>query len=170
MGLSGLGVWFGTTVPRIMRTEEGDTNKERSDEERPTGFLHSNETWKEMWKAVELESGMKWEIESRLSELVDWGPEPEDSRWMGSKRFGDVVHLSESKWSGAEAMRICICRNRGRSLNSRCCAISESIIFIVPFAQAHSPLLLDFCRPHGAHREGVVCHPSFDLMLPDTRP
>lgn len=75
-----IGSRIGRAVPNIVQKDEGD---EGTADGENMAFFHSEQTWRHMWKIVERVSGTKWRVESRLRELLNWGLEPEDSRWMG---------------------------------------------------------------------------------------
>ena len=78
-----VGSKVGRSVPKIVRIEDGNCDGETA-----MAFFHNNETWMEMWKVVERESGARWEVESGLSELGEWGLESEDWNWMGRNAVG----------------------------------------------------------------------------------
>ena len=53
-----------------------------------TRFFHDSETWREMWRRIQRETGTVWEVESSLHSLKEWGLEDEDYAWMGPHARG----------------------------------------------------------------------------------
>jgi hypothetical protein len=45
-------------------------------------FLHSPDTWREIWQQIEKVTSTEWVIESSVHELRKWGLEDEDLSWM----------------------------------------------------------------------------------------
>ena len=45
-------------------------------------FYHTPQTFKEMWKKAEMETGTKWEVECTMIDLAEWGLQVEDFSWM----------------------------------------------------------------------------------------
>lgn len=57
---------------------------------RPWGtmYLHDLDTFQKIWQRVELETGSKWDVETDLVDLREWGMEPEDFSWMPDGKRG----------------------------------------------------------------------------------
>ena len=53
-----------------------------------TRFFHNPETWQEMWRRIQRETGTEWEVESSLHLLKEWGGQDEDYAWMGPHARG----------------------------------------------------------------------------------
>lgn len=51
-------------------------------------FYHNPDTWQDIWRQIEEETGTEWAVESSLHELKEWGLEEEDSVWMGPAARG----------------------------------------------------------------------------------
>lgn len=51
---------------------------------RPFGvmYLHNLDTFRDMWRQVEGETGTKWRVEVEMVDLAEWGMENEDFEWM----------------------------------------------------------------------------------------
>ena len=53
-----------------------------------TRFFHTPETWREMWRRIQRETGTEWEVESSLHGLKEWRLDEEDYAWMGPHARG----------------------------------------------------------------------------------
>ena len=51
-------------------------------------FYHTPETWQELWRQIERETGTEWVVEGSIRELREWGWEDEDFVWMGPAARG----------------------------------------------------------------------------------
>lgn len=65
-------------------------------------FYHDEETYRKLWRIVELETESKWEVEVKLVDLSEWGMEEEDSDWMpeGKKGINFVVTRRSEEMGG----------------------------------------------------------------------
>ncbi|MCJ1264609.1 hypothetical protein MMC22_004482 [Lobaria immixta] len=66
---------------------------------RPFGvmFLHNLDTFRDMWRQVEGETGTKWRVEVEMVDLAEWGLEKEDCEWMPLSWAGiNFVAVGES--------------------------------------------------------------------------
>ncbi|KAK3173825.1 hypothetical protein OEA41_007157 [Lepraria neglecta] len=92
VALSRLGTWLvgyqiGSSVGRAVPVRT-TTGGEAGGAGSKTKFFHTPETWREMWRQVQRETGTEWEVESSLRPLKEWGLEDEDSAWMGPAARG----------------------------------------------------------------------------------
>ena len=58
--------------------------------ERPWGkmYFHDQETFRTIWRRVEIETESEWDVDVDLVELSEWGMEQEDIDWMPEGRKG----------------------------------------------------------------------------------
>ena len=78
-----IGSALGRAVP-VRSTTGGTTGAAGS----TSRFFHTPDTWKEMWRQVQEETGSEWVVESSLHNLREWGLEDEDLTWMGPAARG----------------------------------------------------------------------------------
>ena len=55
-------------------------------------FYHDEETWRKIWRDVELETGTEWEVSVEKVLPREFGLDPDDWKWMGSDRR--ILHFS----------------------------------------------------------------------------
>ena len=67
--------------------------------QRPWGFMfyHNVESFKELWRQIERDTGTKWVLDVSLVDLDQWGMEKQDYKWMtaGSRGLNFVVTRSD---------------------------------------------------------------------------
>lgn len=51
-------------------------------------YFHDNETFRNLWQRVELETRSKWDLNIKVVDLSEWGMEEEDVDWMPEGRKG----------------------------------------------------------------------------------
>lgn len=61
-------------------------------EERPgpwgTMFFHNVDSFQNLWRKVEIETGFRWTVDVAMVDLEQWGMEKEDYEWMSANSKG----------------------------------------------------------------------------------
>ena len=96
-----------TAMKRIARLSKVGTvvvGYQRAREEqmtwlRPWGhmYIHSLQTFKDIWHQLGVETGTSWVVDARLVELEAWGMEPEDKAWMDQPAKGVDFVITREK-------------------------------------------------------------------------
>lgn len=87
---------------------------------RPWGamFFHNEDTFRQIWRRVEKETGTKWKVKISMVDLQEWGMEEEDIEWMPLGRKGINFVATRARWYEyrrdriLDFNRLCICTIR----------------------------------------------------------
>lgn len=73
---------------RLMGYQIGRVKSEECSRPWGTMFYHNVDSFKKLWRNVEIETGITWTVDVAMVDLKEWGMEKEDYEWMSANSRG----------------------------------------------------------------------------------